>query len=319
MTRVPNLRLVALIGLLLLMLALAACARAPAPLAQLQGEKVTERAAVPTAPPPAPLGFSPDLAYPGLGSGGAVPEARSQARQGVFDSRQVIRTADLTIVVDDTQTAVNQLRAMAGSFGGYMADAKLWQVKDDLMRGTITLRIDAREFDDALDRIKELALEVQRENIGSQDVTQEYTDLKSRLRNLEATEKELLALLSDIRKQTHNAEDILRVYRQLTEIRGQIEQIKGRMQYLNNQISLATINVELIPKEEKPIVQPGWQPAQTLRDALGALASAGQWFVNAAIWLVVFVLPVGLVIATPVGLMVAGFRRWRGRPVAEST
>ncbi|RME44689.1 MAG: DUF4349 domain-containing protein [Chloroflexi bacterium] len=261
----------------------------------------------------------------GLPSSGSLAESPAgypapapQARQGILDRRQVIRTADLTIVVDDTQTAVNQLRAMAITFGGYVADANLWQVKDDLMRGTVTLRIDARQFDDALDRIREIALEVQRENIGSQDVTQEYTDLESRLRNLEATEKELLALLSDVRKQTHNAEDILQVYRELTRIREEIEQIKGRMQYLDNQVSLATINVELIPKEEKPIVQPGWQPAQTLRNALGALASAGQWLVSAAIWLVVFVLPVGLVAALPLWLIVVGFRRWRGRPVAES-
>lgn len=90
------------------------------------------------------------------------------------------------------------------------------------------------------------------------------------------------------------------------------------MQYLDNQISLATINVELIPKEEKPIVQPGWQPGQTFRDALGALASAGQGLVNAMIWLVVFVLPVGLVVAIPVGLLITGVRRWRGHFVRET-
>lgn len=311
--RTRELKPVGLIGLLLLTSVLTACAalqKAPAPEVRLQEAPSAEEAALGTPAPPQESRAR---------SGGALSEMQSQAEQRVFDSRKIIRTADLTIVVDDTQAAVNRLRSLANSFGGYVAEANLRQVKDDLMQGSVTLRVDAREFDNAVDRIKELALEVERENIGSRDVTGEYTDLKSRLRNLEATEQELLALLSDIRKQTNSADEVLQVYRQLTEIRGEIEQIKGRMQYLDNQISLATINVELIPKEEKPIVQPGWQPGQTLRNALSALASAGQWLVNALIWLVVFVLPIGLVFTIPVGLVVAGIRRWRRRPLGEST
>lgn len=317
LTRTMDLKLVGLIiGLLLLIPVLVACsAGAPVPVVQEAPAPAEEPAAGQMLSQPA---AQPQLRGDFARSGGAENEARSQAGQGILDNRQVIRTADLTIVVDDTQTAVSQLRSLARSFGGYVANANLWQVKDGLMRGSLTLRVEARDFDEAVDRIKEIALEVERENLDSQDVTQEYTDLKSRLRNLEAAEQELLALLSDVRKQTHSADEVLQVYRQLTEIRGDIEQIKGRMQYLDSQIGLATINVELIPKEEKPLVRPGWQPGQTLRDSLGALASAGQWFINAAIWLVVFVLPVGFVLAIPVGLLVAGIRRWRGHLLRES-
>jgi hypothetical protein len=310
MTRDVGLKLVGLIGLLLLMPVFAACAPAAAP--AVREESAAAREVMSAAP------MEPRAESDFLSSSGAEGEAQRQAEQGILDNRKVIRTADLTILVDDTQTAVNQLRSVATTFGGYVADANLWQVKDDLMRGTVSLRIDARQFDDALDRIKGIALEVQREIIDSQDVTQEYTDLNSRLRNLEATEQELLALLSDIRKRTNSADEVLQVYRELTRIREEIEQIKGRIQYLDNQISLATINVELIPQEENLIVQPGWQPGQTLRDAVGALVSAGQGFINAAIWLIVFVLPVGLVLAIPVGLVVAGIRHWRGHLLRES-
>ncbi|MBS1253044.1 MAG: hypothetical protein MAG451_02089 [Anaerolineales bacterium] len=309
MKRTIHVTLVGVVGLLLLLPLLVGCGarqEAATPQAAVQEAPAAEKGV--SGEPPA----QPEADF--ASSTGGLSEDRSQANQGVLDSRKVIRTADLTLVVEDTQTAVNQLRSLANTLGGYVADANLWQVKEDLMRGSVTLRIDARNFDDALDRVKQIALEVQRENIGSQDVTQEYTDLKARLRNLEATEQELLALLSDVRKQTHSADEVLQVYRELTRIREEIEQIKGRMQYLENQISLATINVELIPKEEKPIIQAGWQPGQTLRDALGALASAGQWFVNSAIWLVVFVLPVGVVVALPLVLIVAGIRRWRRQP-----
>jgi hypothetical protein len=307
------LSLLGLIGLL----TIAACSRAvpqSADRVAVGEEMAAEMAPAEPAQPPAPAeapagaedrGFSQPLA------------GQSAAQQGILDTRKVIRTADLTLIVEDTQTAVSQLRSTATAMGGYVADANLWQVKDDLMRGSITLRIDSRNFDDTLDRIKQIALEVERENIGSQDVTAEYTDLKSRLRNLEATEQELLALLSDIRKQTNSADEVLQVYRELTRIREEIEQIKGRMQYLDNQVSLATISVQLIPKEEKPIVQSGWRAGETFRDALSALVSAGQALASAAIWLVVFVLPVALVAAIPVGLVLLGVRRWRGRLVQE--
>ena len=244
--------------------------------------------------------------------------SNSQASQSILDSRKVIRNADMTIIVEDTQTTVSQLRAMAGVFNGYVADASLWQVSENLMRGNVTLRIDARQFDEALDRIKELALEVRRENIGSQDVTQEYTDLTSRLRNLEATEQELLALLTDIRKRTNSADEILQVYRELTQIRDNIEQIKGRVQFLDNRVNLATINITLIPKEDNSIVQPGWQPGETFRDALSALVSASQGLVNAMIWLVVFAVPVLIAIAVPIVLIIAGVRRMRRQPAGES-
>jgi DNA repair ATPase RecN len=221
--------------------------------------------------------------------------------------------------VEDTQAAVARLRSLALTFGGYVAEANLWQVKEDLMRGMVTLRVDASRFDEAIERIKEMALEVQRENVSSQDVTEEYVDLEARLRNLEATEQELLALLAEVRQRTRNADEVLQVYRELTRIREEIERIKGRMQYLDNRVQLATISVELIPQEEKPIVQPGWHPGQTLRDALSALARASQALVSAAIWLGVFVLPMVLVLAVPVGLIVAGVRRWwRSRPAREA-
>jgi hypothetical protein len=174
------------------------------------------------------------------------------------------------------------------------------------------------KYSGAMDQIKGLAVEVERESISAQDVTEEYTDLGARLRNLEATEEELLALLTEVREETRRAEDVLAIHRELTNIRGQIEQIQGRMQYLERLTALATISVELIPEEEeKPIVEEGWQPLRTLRDASRSLVNAGQFFVDAAIWLVVFVLPVLLVLILPVAIIVFVWRRRRRRAAEQ--
>jgi hypothetical protein len=199
---------------------------------------------------------------------------------------------------------------------GYVASADMCR-SDEQLRGTVTIRVPAESFDTAMDEIKSLAIEVERENVSTQDVTEEYTDLSARLRNLEATEEELLALLTEVRERTRQAEDVLAVHRELTDIRGQIEQIQGRMQYLARMTALATINVELVPEEiEEPIIQEGWQPLRTLRDASRALVDAGQFFVDAAIWLIVFVVPVLLVLVLPLVLIVIVWRRWRRRRAA---
>jgi molybdopterin converting factor small subunit len=86
-----------------------------------------------------------------------------------------------------------------------------------------------------------MAVDVKSETTSGQDVTEQYTDLASRLRNLEASEAQLLELM----KQAGKVDEILQVQRELTNTRGQIEQIKGHMQYLQQSSDLALINVSL--------------------------------------------------------------------------
>lgn len=239
----------------------------------------------------------------------AVPRPQAQ--------RMIIRTANLAVVVEDTETALAQVRDIATDFDGYLANTDLWR-SDDQLRGQVTIRVPAESFDAAMDQIKAIAIKVERENVSGQDVTEEYTDLSARLRNLEATEKELLVLLTEVREKTRKAEDVLAVHRELTNIRGQIEQIKGRMQYLERMTALATINVELIPQEEEaPIIEEGWQPLRTLRSAFRSLIDAGQFLVDAIIWLVIFIVPVLLVLIAPLLILYLVWRRRRRRKVAR--
>ncbi|GAB4549362.1 MAG: hypothetical protein Kow0063_44220 [Anaerolineae bacterium] len=302
---------VVLSSLAVLSLGIAGCGASATPLPvptavrEMAPEKMVEVEQDAAAPAPPPMEAP---------TGAGLPPASNLAASS---ERMIVRTADLAIMVEDTQAALLHIRDVASGLNGYIVDANLWR-SDSQLRGNVSIRVPAESFDRAMDQIKGLALEVERENISAQDVTEEYTDLSARLRNLEATEEELLALLTEVRERTRNAEDVLAVHRELTNIRGQIEQIKGRMQYLERVTALATINVELIPKEEeKPIVEAGWQPLRTLRDASRALVNAGQFLVDAAIWLVVFVLPVLLVLILPLVIIILLWRRWRRRRATE--
>ncbi|MFQ6059042.1 MAG: DUF4349 domain-containing protein [Anaerolineae bacterium] len=239
----------------------------------------------------------------------AIVEAPIEAgKLAPIGERMIIRTADLAIKVEDTEQALAQIKGIATALGGYVASSNIWRASEGL-RGTVTLRVPAESFDAAMEQIKDVGLEVERESISGQDVTEEYTDLDARLRNLEATEKELLELLTEVREKTRKAEDVLAVHRELTNIRGQIEQVKGRMQYLERMTALATITVELIPREA--IVRAGWAPGGTLQDALRGLVTALQALTDVAIWVVVFFLPLALLVLIPLSAIFLLWRRWR--------
>ena len=160
---------------------------------------------------------------------------------------------------------------------------------------------------------------MERESTSGEDVTEEYTDLEARLRNLEATEVELRELLTTVRQRTGKAEDILAVHRELTNIRGQIEQLKGRMQYLEQMSALATIHIELTPDVlSRPLTVGRWEPKGTAANALRALIQVLQFLVDAGIWLVIVGLPVLILIAIPILILILIIRAWRRRRRARA-
>jgi len=227
----------------------------------------------------------------------------------------IVRTANLSMVVKDTNEAVAQIRTILAEVDGYVVNLQLWRDQEQL-RGTITVRVPAETLDDTLTRFKGLAVKVERETGNSQDVSEEYSDLGAELRNLEATEKELQELLTTVREKTGKAEDIMAVYRELTQIRGQIEGIKGRMLYLERTAAMSAVTVELIPDVlAEPITVAGWRPSETVARALKALVQAVRGLVDAAIWIILYVAPVLFLVALPV---VAVGYLWRKRRKAKS-
>jgi hypothetical protein len=242
-----------------------------------------------------------------------VPIAAAGLGLESMEERMIIWTGDISLIVKDVGESMEKVEAIAKDLGGYVVNSSSWYQEEQL-RARLTIRVPAEEFDTAMARLKDLAIKVESRNVSTQDVTEEYTDLDARLRNLEATEKELLELLTEVRERTGKAEDILAVHREVSNIRGQIEQVKGRMQYLEKMTAMATINIELIPDVlARPIVVAGWRPTGTAANAVRTLVKTLQFIVDAAIWLVIYVLPTLVVIAIPFFILWMIWRRWRIR------
>jgi hypothetical protein len=232
--------------------------------------------------------------------------------------RLIIRTAEVRVIVADAAAAARALVAAAEAAGGYVGDAKTWREGEQL-RGTLTLRIPAERLSALLSATRKLALRVESENVTSEDVSQEYVDLASQLKNQEAAEVELRALMTDVRQKVKRASDVIELYQQLTAIHGEVEKTKGRMQFLGQMAAMSTVKVELIPDVlAKPVVTPGWQPVGVVKDAGRALVAALQAIVTALIWFVIYVLPVMLLFVIPVWLFVRLVRSLRRRKMPPS-
>jgi hypothetical protein len=233
-------------------------------------------------------------------------------------TRRIIRDATVELVVEDPDEAVDEIGALARRVGGFVADADLRRPTDEPLRGSITLRVPADELDAVIDELRALALVDESVRISARDVTGEYQDLEARLRNLRSYEAELLELLGTVRdREDASAEGLLNVFERVREVRQEIEQLQGRLDALDEMVSLSTVRVELrTPREAAVLGDPAdvWQPLEVLTAAARSLLTVLQGIGTVAIWLAVFVLPLALVVGVPlVGVPLLAARRWRIR------
>jgi hypothetical protein len=173
----------------------------------------------------------------------AVPPASGTVSYGdisVATDRMIIRNGNMQLVVTDVNAAMGQITNLAASYGGFVVDSNV-QENQNLLYGNISVRVLSERFNDALAALRAMAVDVRSESTSGQDVTEQYTDLSANLRNLEAAEAQLLKLMEQSGKVT----DILAVQQELVKTRGQIEQTKGRMQYLEQSSDMALIQVTL--------------------------------------------------------------------------
>ena len=154
--------------------------------------------------------------------------------------RMIVRTGDMYLVVEDVATSLEQIARLAETYDGYVVSSNSWQDGDRMM-GNISIRVAVVYFNTAIQSLRDMAVEVERVSTSGQDVTEEYVDLSARLSNLEASEAQLLNLM----EQAGTVDEILEVQRELTKTRGEIEQIKGHMQYLEQSSSTSLIQIQL--------------------------------------------------------------------------
>jgi hypothetical protein len=228
----------------------------------------------------------------------------------------IVRTGELDLRVSDLDAAISAAERAVAAVGGYVAGSQR-SGDGDQATASVIFRVPAARWTDALIALRAIGTKVLGEQTSSQEVTAQVVDLGARLANLRVTETALQGIMDRATK----IPDVLAVQAQLTDVRGQIEELTAEQQTLQNQAALATLTVTFAPPPVVAVtaVREGWDPASEIDQATATLVGMGQGLAGAGIWLLIVGLPVVLVVGVLalIGLLVV--RRVRpgaSRPAA---
>lgn len=270
-----------------------------------------EPAAAPTAAPKVIMAPEPT----------AAPAADAQARTGNANAspnrstRMIIKNGEMRLLVNSTDSAIEQVTDSAVNSGGYIVSSRVTLV-GAYKNARMTMGVPVDQFEAVMRQLRALAVKVISENASGQDVSDEFVDLQSRVGNLEATAARIREFLKD----TKTVEEALKVNSELSAVEDEIEKIKGRMQYLKDRAAYSTIVVDIEEVQPTPTPTPTatptptptpvvWQPIKTAEKAADTLGDLLKSLIEALIWVVIVVLPCLLPLAAVVALVVYLRRR----------
>ncbi len=215
--------------------------------------------------------------------------------------RKIISTASLTLEVKSVEKASNDIVKIVEVSQGFISGSSTYD-SGGSKNGQMTIRVPQKNFYSTIAQIEALGTEKSRQ-ISGQDVTEEFIDVGARLDNLKKQESRFQEIL----KNASTVKDVLEVERELERVRGDIESLTGRMNYLNQSVEMSTITVNVM--EPAPIAGEGWGITEALREA--AIGFIGS--VNGLIVFIGYILPIVVFIA-----LIVLLARWAKRKVLPS-
>jgi hypothetical protein len=212
----------------------------------------------------------------GVISGGPLPSALTETQGGPIytearqdlstplQERTVIYNAQLSLEANDIQGTLQKVRALAEGYGGYVSSSSR-STYGAQARADIAIRVPKDKFQAAIQQIETYG-KVLDEGTTSEDITQQYIDLKARLNNMQRQEERLNAIL-DMAK---TVDEILRVESELERVRGEIDSLQGQINYLEGNVEMSLISVTLT-EPAPPFTPPGMDWGETLEIAISGL------------------------------------------------
>lgn len=202
-----------------------------------------------------------------------------------IEERLVIKYSTLSLLVKDVSRVQKEIGQKTKALGGYMVNINLSR-PEEAPSGSITVRIPQEKLDEALDYFRGLAVKVVSENLYGRDVTDEYVDIETRLETLLKTKTKFEEILAKAEK----VDEILQVQRELINLQTQIDNLKGRQNYLEKSVQLSKITVYLSTDELALPYAPSkaWRPKIIFKQAVRSLIRTARKAGIAIIWLGVY-------------------------------
>jgi len=160
--------------------------------------------------------------------------------------KKIIYTVDISLEAEDTAAAIDLIGQSAAALGGYISDSS-YSRTDSIASGFITVRIPPENLQEFSGKVGTFGT-ILSSAMGSQDVTAQYIDIASRLTNAEAQEKQLLAIM----EKAVEIKDILSVRTELDTVQQEIEELKGQIRLMDNQVGYSTVTIRITEPAPPP-------------------------------------------------------------------
>lgn len=227
-------------------------------------------------------------------------DAKIEDSSSSVEDRKIIKTGSLSLRVNDIEIAMNEVNQMISQIGGLVENSGLYEQKQTgLWNGWMNVKVPADKFDNAFGEIKQIAKEVEREEISSRDVTDEYVDIEATLRNMRAEEEQYLSIMN----RASEVEEVIKVAEKLYEVRGRIERTEARLLNLSRQVEMSSINISFTSEGEVNILGINWRPSFVLRKGLADMLTALNYSFEAFVY-ILFRLPIIMIWLAVVAIVV---------------
>lgn len=199
--------------------------------------------------------------------------------------RMVVTDTYVSLLVKDVRVVLDQITDKTTALGGYMIDSNMNQ-PEGAASGYLNLRVPTDKRAELLDFVRQAGVRVVSENVTGSDVTDQYEDLAERMAILERTKQKFEA----IQEQAVEIKDLLDVQRELTNIQTQIDNLKGRQQFLEQSAKLSRVSLQLSTDELALSYSPDqvWRPEVVLKMAVRSLIGSMRSLANSLIWIGVY-------------------------------
>lgn len=244
-----------------------------------------------------------------------APDTGYDQSQTALQQRIIVMEGAMTVQTYEPEAVVNFIAQLTERYGGYIVDSSLTKHpaanEEERTDGYIKIRVPAGKLNEAISEIESLNLTVVTKDLSGKDVTAEYVDLKSQLRNLE----EAAAQLQQIMDNATDTEAVLEVYRELANVNEEAEVIRGQIQYYDDVSSMSSLEVTVnqIVDEPKPTPTPTpkpWSLGPTFEESTEDLSRSMKNWLEGVVWFVVYFIPSFLVRVAPWLLVLYFGGRW---------
>jgi len=222
----------------------------------------------------------------GVAARSNVPQAVTVGSFVVDPHRLVTRHGSLEITVKSPDITADEIQEIAESFGGYVIHDARVPTENGNSIAEIQIRVPSARFQEALQRVRKLAVKVDNEQVSAEDVTRQVVDLEAHVHNMRAEEEQY----NEILKGAHKVSEIMEVQSSVNEVRDRIERTQAELDMLKHDSAMSTLNVQVRPPAITRVVavvarDPWKNVRQTAQEVFFSLENYADTMVAFLLWL----------------------------------